>query len=143
VAGECVAILRWAAGRDPYDRDLSDLVGELATHSEAFRTRWAAHDVRFHNRDAEPDAALLWLRTGEQWRMAQECAGLPHAAEGVDLGDLAIAADDAGRLPPTAMTVCDARDAGARRAREVSNLCVSYVATNGANEAAYDHAMGM
>src|SRR5712691_11193065 len=49
VAGECVAILRWAAGRDPDDRDLSDLVGELATHSEAFRTRWAAHDVRFHN----------------------------------------------------------------------------------------------
>ena len=36
-------------GRDPYDRDLSDLVGELTTHSEAFRTRWAAHDVRFHN----------------------------------------------------------------------------------------------
>ena len=49
VAGECVAILRWAAGRDPDDRDLSDLVGELATQSEAFRTRWAAHDVRFHN----------------------------------------------------------------------------------------------
>src|SRR5438128_1154081 len=49
VAGECVAILRWAAGRDPHDRDLSDLVGELATQSEAFRTRWAAHDVRFHN----------------------------------------------------------------------------------------------
>jgi hypothetical protein len=49
VAGECVAILGWAAGRDPYDRDLSDLVGELATHSEAFRIRWAAHDVRFHN----------------------------------------------------------------------------------------------
>jgi transcriptional regulator with XRE-family HTH domain len=49
VAGECVAILRWAAGRDPHDRDLSDLVGELATNSDAFRTRWAAHDVRFHN----------------------------------------------------------------------------------------------
>jgi hypothetical protein len=49
VAGECVAILRWAAGRDPYDRELSDLVGELATQSDAFRTRWAAHDVRFHN----------------------------------------------------------------------------------------------
>lgn len=44
-----IAILRWAAGRDPDDRDLSDLVGELVTHSEAFRTRWAAHDVRFHN----------------------------------------------------------------------------------------------
>jgi transcriptional regulator with XRE-family HTH domain len=49
VADWCVAILRWAAGRDPHDPDLLDLVGELATHSEAFRTRWAAHDVRFHN----------------------------------------------------------------------------------------------
>ena len=48
-AGETVAILRSAAGRDPSDRDLSDLVGELATQSEAFRTRWAAHNVRFHN----------------------------------------------------------------------------------------------
>jgi transcriptional regulator with XRE-family HTH domain len=49
VAGECVAILRWAAGRDPHDRDLLDLVDELATHSEVFRARWASHDVRFHN----------------------------------------------------------------------------------------------
>jgi hypothetical protein len=40
--------MRSAAGRDPYDRDLSDLVGELATQSDAFRTHWAAHDVRFH-----------------------------------------------------------------------------------------------
>ena len=39
---------RAAAGRDPYDRDLSDLVGELATQSETFRTHWAAHNVRFH-----------------------------------------------------------------------------------------------
>jgi hypothetical protein len=46
---ETVAILRWAAGRDPHDRDLSDLVGELATQSSEFRTLWAAHDVRFHN----------------------------------------------------------------------------------------------
>jgi len=49
VATETVAILRSAAGRDPYNRDLSDLVGELATQSEAFRTRWASHNVRFHN----------------------------------------------------------------------------------------------
>jgi transcriptional regulator with XRE-family HTH domain len=47
-ARETAAILRSAAGRDPYDRDLSDLVGELATQSEAFRTHWAAHNVRFH-----------------------------------------------------------------------------------------------
>src|SRR4029077_1243754 len=49
IGTETVAILRSAAGRDPYNRDLSDLVGELATQSEAFRTRWASHNVRFHN----------------------------------------------------------------------------------------------
>ena len=48
VAGEIVAILRSAAGRDPYNRELTDLVGELATQSEAFRARWATHNVRFH-----------------------------------------------------------------------------------------------
>jgi transcriptional regulator with XRE-family HTH domain len=47
-ATDVVAVLRSAAGRNPYDRDLSDLVGELSTQSEAFRTRWAAHNVRFH-----------------------------------------------------------------------------------------------
>src|SRR3954465_3731382 len=41
-------ILRAAAGRDPNDRELSDLVGELATKSEAFPTHWAVHNVRFH-----------------------------------------------------------------------------------------------
>jgi hypothetical protein len=39
---------RSEAARNPYDRDLSDLVGELSTQSEEFRTRWAAHNVRFH-----------------------------------------------------------------------------------------------
>jgi transcriptional regulator with XRE-family HTH domain len=48
-AGDVVAVLRTAAGRDPYDRDLSDLVGELSTQSAEFRTRWAAHNVRFHD----------------------------------------------------------------------------------------------
>ena len=49
VATDAVAILRSEAGRDPYDRGLSDLVGELSTRSETFRTRWAAHNVRFHD----------------------------------------------------------------------------------------------
>jgi transcriptional regulator with XRE-family HTH domain len=49
VANQIVAILRSEAGRDPYDRGLSDLVGELSTRSEDFRVRWAAHDVRFHD----------------------------------------------------------------------------------------------
>jgi transcriptional regulator with XRE-family HTH domain len=47
-ADDAVGILRAAAGQDPYDRGLSDLVGELSTRSEPFRTRWAAHNVRFH-----------------------------------------------------------------------------------------------
>ena len=45
---DTVAVLRSAAGRDPHDRALSDLVGELSTRSEVFRTHWASHDVRFH-----------------------------------------------------------------------------------------------
>jgi len=49
VANDVVAVLRAEAGRDPYDRDLSDLVGELSTRSETFRTLWAAHDVRKHD----------------------------------------------------------------------------------------------
>ncbi len=47
-ADDTVAILRAEAGRDPHDRNLSDLVGELATRSADFRTRWAAHNVRAH-----------------------------------------------------------------------------------------------
>jgi transcriptional regulator with XRE-family HTH domain len=49
IATTTVAMLRAEAGRDPYDKALTDLVGELCTRSEEFRTRWAAHDVRLHN----------------------------------------------------------------------------------------------
>src|SRR5918999_191145 len=45
---DVVATLRSAAGRNPYDRELTDLVGELSTRSEEFRQHWAKHDVRFH-----------------------------------------------------------------------------------------------
>ncbi len=47
-ANDTVALLRAEAGRDPYDRDLSDLIGQLSTRSEEFRRRWAAHNVRIH-----------------------------------------------------------------------------------------------
>lgn len=49
VADDTVALLRAEAGRDPHDRALSDLIGELSTRSDEFRVRWAAHDVRVHN----------------------------------------------------------------------------------------------
>jgi transcriptional regulator with XRE-family HTH domain len=48
VANDTVAMLRAEAGRDPYDKRLSDLIGELSTHSDEFRVRWAAHNVRIH-----------------------------------------------------------------------------------------------
>jgi transcriptional regulator with XRE-family HTH domain len=43
-----VSILRTEAGRDPGDKDLHDLVGELSTRSDAFRIRWGSHNVRHH-----------------------------------------------------------------------------------------------
>jgi transcriptional regulator with XRE-family HTH domain len=47
-AKDLVAHLRLLAGSNPYDKNLSDLVGELSTRSDAFRTWWAAHNVRYH-----------------------------------------------------------------------------------------------
>ncbi|WP_037842786.1 helix-turn-helix domain-containing protein [Streptomyces sp. NRRL F-6628] len=47
-ADVAVAILRTEAGRNPHDKELHDLVGELSTRSDAFRTRWGAHNVRHH-----------------------------------------------------------------------------------------------
>lgn len=49
-AKDIVAVLRAEAGRNPYDRGLTELIGELSTRSEDFRTRWAAQDVPFHRR---------------------------------------------------------------------------------------------
>jgi transcriptional regulator with XRE-family HTH domain len=48
VADDLTATLRGEAGRNPLDRGISDLVGELATRSDDFRTRWARHNVRLH-----------------------------------------------------------------------------------------------
>jgi len=52
-AQDTVAMLRSEAGRHPYDRALSGLIGELSTRSQIFRTWWAAHNVRFHRSCAE------------------------------------------------------------------------------------------
>lgn len=47
-AGMCVAIMRAEAGRDPNNKALHDLVGELSTRSDTFRQLWGSHDVRTH-----------------------------------------------------------------------------------------------
>lgn len=44
----CVGIMRAEAGRDPHNKALQNLVGELSTRSETFRLLWGAHDVRTH-----------------------------------------------------------------------------------------------
>ncbi|HKS52538.1 MAG TPA: helix-turn-helix transcriptional regulator [Pseudonocardiaceae bacterium] len=49
----CVAILHTEAGRDPRDKALHDLVGELSTRSTEFRIRWGAHNVRHHGTGAK------------------------------------------------------------------------------------------
>lgn len=43
-----VSILRTEAGRDPRNKELHDLIGELGTRSEEFRRRWGSHNVRHH-----------------------------------------------------------------------------------------------
>lgn len=49
-ARSIVASLRIETGKNPHDKALTDLIGELVTRSDVFRTLWAAHDVRYHRR---------------------------------------------------------------------------------------------
>ena len=53
VADQNVATLRAEAGRNPYDKALSDLIGELSTRGDTFRQRWAWHEVRRHRAGAK------------------------------------------------------------------------------------------
>ncbi|MFV0458306.1 MAG: helix-turn-helix transcriptional regulator [Actinomycetales bacterium] len=48
-ADTAVSILRTESGRDPHDRLMHDLIGELSTRSDEFRVRWARQDVRLHS----------------------------------------------------------------------------------------------
>jgi transcriptional regulator with XRE-family HTH domain len=54
IAHAAVGSLRAEAGRDPYDRALTDLVGELSMRSQEFRVRWAAHDVDYYRSGVQP-----------------------------------------------------------------------------------------
>jgi transcriptional regulator with XRE-family HTH domain len=49
IAADIVAALRSEVGASPHDKALQDLIGELCTRSDVFRTRWAAHNVRYHH----------------------------------------------------------------------------------------------
>jgi transcriptional regulator with XRE-family HTH domain len=64
-ANATVALLRAEAAREPHDRVLRELVGELSTLSPDFRTMWATHDVRSRHegikRLQHPDVGALEL----------------------------------------------------------------------------------
>ncbi|MBR8642448.1 helix-turn-helix domain-containing protein [Streptomyces tuirus] len=47
---QLVAVLRATAGRDPLDKQVTELIGELSTRGTDFSTRWAKHNVRRHSR---------------------------------------------------------------------------------------------
>ncbi|MFE4481391.1 MULTISPECIES: helix-turn-helix transcriptional regulator [Streptomycetaceae] len=54
VADQNVATLRAESGRSPHDKALTDLIGELSIRGgDAFRQRWARHDVRRHRAGAK------------------------------------------------------------------------------------------
>jgi transcriptional regulator with XRE-family HTH domain len=48
ITKDAAAMLRLEAGRNPHDKALIELVGELSTRSELFRRQWASQDVKFH-----------------------------------------------------------------------------------------------
>jgi transcriptional regulator with XRE-family HTH domain len=73
-ADNIVASMRSAAGRNPHDKDLTDLIGELVTRSDAFRLRWSAHNVRFH-------------RTGIKRIRHPDVGDLEFTYEGLELPD--------------------------------------------------------
>jgi hypothetical protein len=74
IAQDMVGALRTQAGRDPLDRGLSDLIGELTTRSDGFAARWARQDVRLH-------------RTARK-RLANRVVGeIELTGDALDLGD--------------------------------------------------------
>lgn len=71
-ADAAAAALRTAAGRNPRDKGLTDLIGELVTRSEDFQLRWSAHQIRFH-------------RTGSKRIQHPDVGDLEFVYEGVEL----------------------------------------------------------
>ena len=70
-----VSILRTEAGRDPHNKELHDLVGELSTRSQEFRRRWSSHNVRHHG------AGFKTFRHPVVGEMTVAYEGLEMAAE--------------------------------------------------------------
>ncbi|GIF74640.1 helix-turn-helix transcriptional regulator [Asanoa siamensis] len=105
-AETAVANLRTAAGKNPHDKGLQDLVGELSTRGDEFRRLWGAHNVRTHG------------------------AGVKHFHHHV-VGDLTLAYEslDLRAEPGLAMTIY-AAEPGSPTAHALT-LLASWAATTG------------
>ena len=110
-ADDIAAMLRSEAGRNPYDKQLVELIGELSTRSEEFRRRWAAHNVRFHRTgikklhhpvvgdlDLNFEAMELPSSPGLTMLVYTAAAGTPTADSLKLLASWAITAERAGEL---------------------------------------------
>jgi transcriptional regulator with XRE-family HTH domain len=111
-ADDIAAMLRSEAGSNPHDKQLIELIGELSTRSQEFRTRWAAHNVRFHRtghkRIHHPVAGTLDLNfeamefpahPGLTLLAYTAAAGTPTADSLKMLASWAATAEQAGDLP--------------------------------------------
>ena len=91
-APDAAAMLRLEAGRNPHDKTLIELVGELSTQSDLFRQRWASQDVRYHRSgrkrlrhpvigqlDLDFEALELPSEPGLQLNIYTAAAGTPTA----------------------------------------------------------------
>jgi MmyB-like transcription regulator ligand binding domain len=111
-ADDIAAMLRSEAGSNPHDKQLVELIGELSTRSEEFRTRWAAHNVRFHRTghkrihhpvvgtlDLNFEAMEFPAHPGLTLLAYTAAAGTPTADSLKMLASWAATAEQAGDLP--------------------------------------------
>jgi transcriptional regulator with XRE-family HTH domain len=111
-ADDIAAMLRSEAGSSPHDRQLIELIGELSTQSNEFRTRWAAHNVRFHRTghkrirhpvvgtlDLDFEAMELPAHPGLTLLAYTAAAGTPTADSLKVLASWAATAEQTGNLP--------------------------------------------
>jgi len=111
-ADDIAAMLRSEAGSNPHDKQLVELIGELSTRSEEFRSRWAAHNVRFHRTgrkcihhpvvgtlDLNFEAMEFPAHPGLTLLAYTAAAGTPTADSLKMLASWAATAEQAGDLP--------------------------------------------
>jgi transcriptional regulator with XRE-family HTH domain len=111
-ADDIAAMLRSEAGSNPHDKQLIELIGELSTRSDEFRTRWAAHNVRFHRTgrkrlhhpvvgtlDLDYEAMEFPAHPGLTMLTYTAAAGTPTADSLKMLASWAATAEQTGDLP--------------------------------------------